>query len=511
MDPRRRRLVTLGLLVDMFLAAMESSVVGTAMPTIVAHLGGFSAYSWVFSIFLLTQTIAVPIWGRLSDAHGRRNVYLTAAVIFVVGSALSGQSRSMTELIIFRGLQGVGAGGLLPISQAIVGDIYPLEQRARMQGLFSSMWGLAAIVGPLVGGVLTDHLSWRWVFYINVPIAAVASTLIGVYLGGAGERSAAKLDVVGSVLLGGSVGALMLGLFRAGDVASFSDAGVLAWMAAAAVLFVALVVAERRATEPVLPLDLLPLRIIWSTSIASFLASVVMFGAIGFIPLFVQGVVGTNATDAGRILTPLTFGWVVFATISGRILVRVGYLRMSVAGMSLLAVGSGLLLIPGANSGQLSVLPPMIVIGAGLGVTMTAFIIAVQNGVPRRSLGVATSFTQFCRNIGGAVGLAVFGTILAVRFADAVPPGVRIGDPNAAINPATRSRLPPGALVQIRHALASSLHSVYSAGFVVALVAFGSAFLIPRGRARELAHEESLVTEVVGVSDAGHQPAPPMA
>jgi EmrB/QacA subfamily drug resistance transporter len=295
---RRRRAITAGLLLGMSLGALEATVVGTAMPTVIATLGGLAHYSWVFSAYLLTSTASVPIWGRLSDLYGRRRLYLAGIAVFVAGSALSGAATSMTQLIVFRAIQGIGAGAVIPLSMTIIGELYALEERARAQALFSGVWGVASIAGPLVGGYVTDALSWRWVFYLNLPFGALAATVIALAYPPRSGTSKARIDWLGAALLFGGVTCLLIAV---GDV---TDA-VLPWLAATAVLLGALIYVERRASDPILPLDLFGHRVVSFSLVVVFMTGMAMFGAIAFVPLFVQGVLGGSATQAGQVLTPL--------------------------------------------------------------------------------------------------------------------------------------------------------------------------------------------------------------
>ena len=289
---RRRRAITAGLLLGMSLGALEATVVGTAMPTVIATLGGLAHYSWVFSAYLLTSTASVPIWGRLSDLYGRRRLYLAGIAVFVAGSALSGAATSMTQLIVFRAIQGIGAGAVIPLSMTIIGELYALEERARAQALFSGVWGVASIAGPLVGGYVTDALSWRWVFYLNLPFGALAATVIALAYPPRSGTSKARIDWLGAALLFGGVTCLLVAV---GDV---TDA-VLPWLAATAVLLGALIYVERRASDPILPLDLFGHRVVSFSLVVVFMTGMAMFGAIAFVPLFVQGVLG-GTCDAGR-------------------------------------------------------------------------------------------------------------------------------------------------------------------------------------------------------------------
>jgi EmrB/QacA subfamily drug resistance transporter len=458
-DPRTRRAV-MGVVLSIFLGAMESTVVATAMPKVVGTLGDLHMYSWVFSGFLLTSTVTMPLWGRLSDLYGRRPAYLTGLTIFLAGSALSGLSRSMLELIAFRMVQGLGAGSLITIGMTVVGDLFKLERRAKMQGLISGVWGVASLVGPLLGGLLTDYVSWRWVFYVNLPFGALAMWLIagGLPRGRAAERRP-TIDTAGIVLFALGVSALLLALVEAGRVGHWGGLDVAGLLAVAAVALGLFVSVERRAKEPMVPLTLFANRIVLAAIVTGFLAGMAMFGAISFVPLFLQTVTGTTATVAGFVLTPFVIGWVALSAASPRLVLRIGYRPVVFAGMLCLALAFVLLARWDAALTPAAAMSHVLVAGVGMGLNMVPMLIAVQGAVPRSELGIATSLTQFFRAVGGAIGLSVMGAVMAQRLVHGLPP-------------------------------VEALHGVFMAGLVICLAAVLAAFLVPSGRAHELARAE---------------------
>lgn len=503
MEPVRRRIVIAGVMLAIFLAAMESTVVATAMPTVVASLGGIRIYSWVFSAFLLTSTITMPLWGRFSDLLGRRPTYLAGIALFLSGSALSGLSQSMAQLITFRALQGLGAGSLITIGMTLAGDLYGLERRARMQGYFSGVWGVAALVGPGVGGFLADHLSWRWVFYINLPFGALSALAIAWGLAEpVARRRSVPIDFLGTGLFAVAIASLLVGLVEGGRDASWWTAGVVGPLASA-LLFLALFLAvERRVASPVIPLELFRAPMVRAAVATGFLSGMAMFGAISFIPLFVQGVLGTTATQAGFVLTPFVLAWVSLSILSARLVLRVGYRRVVIAGMGSLALSFFLLSGWSQTLTRLAAVRDVVFAGAGMGMVMVPMLIAVQNAVPKRDLGIATSTVQFFRTIGGAVGVAVMGAAMAHRLQAelaavlaAAGPGTRmaaelqelVARPDLIVDPVARQALMPGVLAHVRLALADALHGVFVVGLIVSLAALASAFLVPAGGARDLA------------------------
>ena len=373
----RRRAITAGLLLGMSLGALEATVVSTAMPTVIATLGGLAHYSWVFSAYLLTSTASVPIWGRLSDLYGRRRMYLLGVAVFLVGSVMSGAATSMFTLIAARAIQGLGAGAIIPMSMTIVGELYTLAERARTQALFSGVWGVASIAGPLVGGYITDALSWRWVFYLNVPFGFCCMAVIALAYPAARLTRQVQVDWLGAALLFSGISTLLIAI--GGDAGSS-----LLWLAATVVLLGGFVVAQRRAAEPILPLSLVRLPVISRTIVVVFLVGIAMFGAIAFIPLFVQSVQGGTATQAGQVLTPLFLGWVVMSIVGARITVRIGYRVSAIGGSILMTAGFLGLSLLDSHSPRMTLLVSCTILGAGMGTQMLSLLLAVQHA--RRSL-----------------------------------------------------------------------------------------------------------------------------
>ncbi|HUO63583.1 MAG TPA: MDR family MFS transporter [Terriglobales bacterium] len=497
----RRGLVLAGVMGSVFLAAMESTVVATAMPTVIASLGGIEIYSWTFSAFLLASTVTMPLWGRLADQLGRRGVYLAGLSIFLVGSALSGLSQSMTQLITFRAIQGLGAGSLVTIGMTIIADLWGLERRAKMQGYFSSVYGIASVAGPLVGGFLTDAISWRWVFYINLPFGLAAMVAIRLGLGSEeAGRSRSGFDYLGTVVFTAAISALLIGLVEAGRAASWMHTSVLGLIALSAALLVAFISIERAAAEPVVPLTLFAIPMVRAAAATGFLSGMAMFGAIPYVPLFLQAVIGSSAMQAGFVLMPFVIGWVACSILGARLVLRVGYRSVVLAGMLFLTLAFFLMVGWSETLTRAVAMRDMGLAGVGMGLVFVPMLIAVQSAVPRAVLGSATSVTGFFRFIGGAVGVAVMGSVMAQRLHQdlaallvTAPAGLQEGlrrvaaHPDLVVNPLTRGGLGAEVLAQLRPSMAHAIGSVFVVGLVVALAALASAFLVPPGQARDLA------------------------
>lgn len=472
MSRNRIILVTAGIMLSLFLASMESTVVATAMPTIVGQLGGLEHYSWVFSAFLLASTTAVPLYGKLSDIYGRRNLYVFAMVLFLAGSILCGWANSMTGLIFARALQGLGAGGIMPLAFILIGEMFTLEQRAKMQGFFSGVWGVSSIVGPLLGGFLVDQLSWRWIFYINVVPGLLAAALVALaWRDQARSHERPAIDYAGAALLTFSVVILLLGLM---------EAGAFSWIliAGAVVLFILLIWVERRAADPVLPISLFRDGLFATATAHGILTGWALFGSISFIPLFVQAVMGTSATQAGITITPMLLGWVTASIIGTRLLLTTGYRKLGVIGTITFTVGAFLMSQAGMNSSQVALMVYVSLMGIGMGLSIPAFLIAVQTSVERRQLGTATSTLQFSRSIGGTLGVSVMGAALSARLASNLiashldPEMVRqLLDPL----PGSQVVIEEGA----RAAMADAIHLVFAIAFVAAALAMVTVFFTP--------------------------------
>jgi len=410
---RKKWLVVIAVDMAMALAALDNTVVGTAMPTVVAGLGGLHLFSWVFSIYLLTSTASLPIFGRLSDLFGRRNMFLVAVWIFTGASALCGLATSMVFLIGARALQGIGAGGAFALSQAVFGEIFPPHERGRMQGYLAAVWGISALIGPLIGGLIVTYLGWRWTFFVNVPVGVAANYMLVVGLTGMASRGTRRrIDYAGAACLLVSIIALMLALLEAGKVGRVLGVETLAGLAVCGIFTAAFLWIESRVSEPILPLGLFGSRTFVTTTACLFLSGLAMFGAVSFIPLFVQAVLAGTAVQAGSVLTPTSLSWVMGSTIGGRLLNRLGYRVLAVAGMVGLTTGYLLFTRLGAGSPLRHAAGSGMILGLGMGLITVTTVVAVQSAAPPGQIGVVSTLPFFFRNIGATIGVAIMGTIL---------------------------------------------------------------------------------------------------
>jgi EmrB/QacA subfamily drug resistance transporter len=477
---QRRRLIIIGaLLLGMLLAALDQTIVATALPTIAGDLHGLSHISWVVTAYLLASTVSTPLWGKLGDLYGRKTFFEASIVIFLIGSALAGLSHSMFELIAFRAVQGIGGGGLLTGAQTIVADVVPARERGRYQGLFGSVFGVTSVLGPLIGGFFVDNLSWRWVFYVNIPIGAVALVVVAAVLPGHLRRAQHKIDYLGTVLLAGSATSLVLLTSLGGTTYRWGSAPIFIMGAAAVILGAGFVWAESRAAEPVIPLHLFRNRVFSASSGVGFVVGFAMFGSIAYLPQYMQIVKGDSPTVSGLRLLPLMVGLLTTSIISGRLVTRWGRYRVfPIVGTAVMTVGLYLLSHLGVTTNYWLISLYMLVLGAGIGLSLQVLVVAVQNAVDYTDLGAATGGATFFRSIGGSFGTAIFGAVFANVLAGNLvtalhglhlPHGLTA---SSGASPAVLDRLPAAIHLGYITGYATSLQTVFLVGVPFAALAF---------------------------------------
>lgn len=489
LSKRRIVLTTAGAIAGMFLAALDSTVVATAMPTIIGDLNGIDHYAWVFTAYLLAEIASIPLWGRLADMYGRKRVFLLGMVIFLAGSVLCGLSTSMLQLVLFRGMQGVGAGCLLPVAQTIVADLYTLEQRARLSAVMSAVFGFSSVVGPLIGGFITDQLSWHWVFFVNLPIGIAAIVLVqAVMIEPVTDRHHHRLDWFGMCTLLGWTVLLVFALEMGGRDYAWGSPVIIGAFVSSAILFAAFVVAERKAAEPLIPFSLFRVPALRASSIIGVPLGMVMFAIISFLPLFVQVVLHSSATDAGRVLTPMMLAVVIGSAIGAPVVLWIGYRLMCVAAFGFLLLGTVLLTQIGVGSSQFDVSIAMVLIGTGMGFGFIATMLAAQNSVDLPRMGVATGLANFTRQLGGVFGVAIAAALmlttltdrLAVLFPEAHIKAASLLSPQAA------ARFPAETQGLVRGAFADALHVVFVAALVIVLIGMLTLALMPGGKPSDI-------------------------
>ena len=469
-----------------FMAAIEGTIVATAMPTIVGELGGFQLFSWVFTAYLLTQAITIPIYGRLADFYGRKRILLTGMGIFLAGSVLCGFAWNMETLIAFRVAQGIGTGALVPVAMTIIADLYTPAERARMQGYLSSVWSTAAITGPMLGAFLVAHVTWPWVFWINAPLAVVAAILLVVGLHERVQPRPHRMNYLGVALLGLGIGVFMFALIQASSL----TAGTVAALIATAVAILAILVAhERNAPEPILPLRLWRHPIVAASAVSSFCVGATIMGGSVFLSLYVQNVMGRSAVVAGWVLTAMSFSWMFGSIGGGRVMLWASYRAAVWAGGLWLIPATALLILLDPTRGPLWAAVAGFMLGVGLGFANNTYTVAVQATVDYSQRGLATSSTVFMRIIGQSVGTALYGGILNAGVMARVPGGADIV--HRLMDPALRRSLPEATVAPLVSAMAAALHNVYVIQGLVVLVLLATAFCLPAGlNPLKTAHEQ---------------------
>ncbi|HLZ68860.1 MAG TPA: MDR family MFS transporter [Dehalococcoidia bacterium] len=503
---RARLVIMSGVMLGLLLSALDQTIVSTAMPRIIADLGGLSYYSWVFTAYLLTSTAAVPIFGKLSDVYGRKPFYMAGIVLFLASSALCGLAQNMPELVLFRAIQGVGGGVMMANAFAIIGDVFPPAERGKWQGLTSAMFGFASVVGPTLGGYLTDSFTWRWVFYVNLPVGVIALVVLWFTLPWRRRLGVQHaIDYLGVATLLAGVVPMLLAFVWVGDQFAWFAPQFFGLLIASLALLVAFVLIERRAAEPILPPQLFRNRTFVSGAVIMFFSGMAMFGATVYMPLFMVTVRNASATRAGLTVIPMTLSIVLASVISGQLVSRTGRYRYLIIGGALaMMVGTFLLSTLGVDTQTIVIYLFMVVVGAGVGLSMPIITIVVQNALPYRVLGTVTSATQFFRSIGSTIGVAIFGSILTTRLGSEIPNRLplevksslpatslkTVQDPKVLLSPVggdqllaafrplgqDANRLLGATTEAMRHAFAASLSDVFLIGGAVAIIAFLATF-----------------------------------
>jgi len=496
---RQIQIVFIGLMLALLLAALDQTIVGTALPTIVGDLGGLNHLSWVVTAYLLTSTTGALLYGKLSDLYGRKRIFQVAIVVFLIGSALAGLSQNMTQLIAFRALQGVGAGGLIVLAMTVIGDIVSPRDRGRYQGYFGAVFGFATVAGPLLGGFLVDNLTWRWVFYINLPIGILALFVIAIVLKESDDRRQHRIDYLGSALMVIGVSALLVVSVWGGQQYAWGSKPIIGMTIVGVAFVAAFLLREHYAAEPILPLRLFRNAVFSVANAMGFIVGLVMFGAIIYIPVYLQLARGASPTISGLQLLPLVFGLFAMSIGAGQIITRIGrYKIFPIIGTALMALGLVMLSGLHANSSLWVLWGDMIVLGVGIGAAMQVLVLAVQNAVPYEDLGTATAASTFMRSMGGTFGTAIFGAVLTSRLAfwllRLLPGGSSAATTggNVTSSPAVVKTLPPPIRDAIVEAFVRSLHTVFLVGVPIVLVAFVLSFFLPEVPLRQTVQSESI-------------------
>lgn len=499
-------IILIGLMAGLLLAALDQSIVGTALPRIVGELGGLDKLSWVVTAYLLTSTAATPLWGKISDLYGRRPVFQAAIVIFLVGSVLAGLSQNMVQLIAFRALQGIGGGGLMSIAFATIGDVIPPRERGRYQGYFGAVFGISSVAGPLLGGWFTDGPGWRWIFYINLPVGILALIITSIALKLPTHRREHVIDYLGAALIVSSVSCLLLYLDWAGAAKGWTSPLGLTLAVAAVVLAILFVLVELRAPEPIIPMRLFQNPVFSVGNLYGFLSGIAMFGAIVFLPLFLQAVMGMTPTQSGLALLPMVAGIFTTSIGSGQLISRTGrYKIFPVVGAAIIALSLFLLSTIDQNTTFWQMAIYEYLLGAGLGLTMQTITTAIQNAVEFRDLGVATSSATFFRQMGGTIGAAVFGAVLSARLtqhmADQFAGQPPAGGAMNANNVEAIQALPEPVKSMVLSAFSASIDDIFRVGIPVALLAFVVALFLKEIPLRSASHHpgESPAAEALSV------------
>lgn len=483
----KRPFVLAAVMLAMFIGAIEATIVATAMPAIIGDLGGFAHYSWVFSAYLLMNTITVLIYGKLSDLYGRKPILTIGMSIFLIGSCLCGFASSMEQLIAFRLIQGIGAGAVMPIATTIVGDIYTGEERAGVQGYLSSVWGISAIMGPAVGGLLVEYVSWRWVFWVSIPLGLLAMLGLWLFLHETIEKKKPDIDYAGAGLLTIVISSLMVILVEGGVRYPWFSPQVIGLAAIAGIAFLLFYFQEQKAREPMVPFEIWKIRPILIANLVSFTTGLMLIGISSFLPAYVQGVMEKSATIAGFTLTAMSIGWPLASTAAGKLILKIGYRTTSFIGGIFLIAGGALFVLIIPSAGPIGAAFSSFCVGIGMGLTSTSFIVLIQGAVSWKQRGITTATNMFMRNLGNTVGAALLGGILngqILRYfsehGGKTGENLTLDSTNMLLTEEHREQLSGSVKTLLQDGLSHSLHSVYFAVLVFGIISFFLILFLPK-------------------------------
>ena len=484
-EATNRRIVMAAMMVATFLAAIEGTVVSTAMPTIVGDLHGMHLMNWVFSVYFLLSAVTVPVFGKLADLFGRKKIFITGTFIFLIGSTLCGLSQSMVQLIAFRVIQGIGAGALLPVTATIVADIYPYEQRAKMLGFISLVWGISGVAGPLVGGFFVDQLTWHWIFFINIPFGITTVIMVTIFFKENVEKTKKRIDYWGALTFSAGMFFLLYAFQKGGEANHWTSPAIPLLFMTAFVLLALFIWIETKVKEPMIPLHLFRIRTISVANVIAFFVTAVLIGTTVYMPMWIQGVLGYGATVSGFVVTPMSVLWTTSSFIGGRLLVKKGVKFTAILGIFFLLVGT-LLLAMITTSTPLMALPFITAIqGIAFGLVITITTVTVQSAVGWSMRGVATASNTFFRNLGQTIGVALLGTYFNAKMTANLRQQGAIEDidteqMNELINPHTTQALPENLRTSLKEALVFGIHHVFTVLILIALIALIMTLLLPR-------------------------------